>query len=226
MVAENIKIFDHKIIRCNIPKKIYDNEDLINDIIKIFNREDILKAAAPKESDGKSYSTCGFSNDLILNIKNIDPLLSYISNIIKKYFYKENVEMLRYDDLWMNLTYKNSSGKCHTHMGKNDGTAIFYFNVPENGSKLIILKEDIGSRLVNEKDQSISYNLTVKSGDLVIHSKDVPHAVSKHMSENPRLCLIINFSRFDRKDHHLFLNEAHLVHQMMEKMKHDIYSKL
>jgi hypothetical protein len=162
----------------------------------LFNSEIVLtKGNETVEQTGKAYSTVGLSNRCILNLSEINPLIDYISASILKGFYGDfdcNKKIL-YDRMWINKMYKNCSAICHVHNGDyNDGSAIFYYNVPKNGSKLIILKNDIGGE-VKKCHEKISYHILVETGDLIIHKKEVPHAVSKHMNNIPRICFVFDF---------------------------------
>jgi hypothetical protein len=198
IATEKLKIFNHNIIKHKVPIHLYNNILLKQDIIDTFNKIQILKNGSNSEEKlGKGYSTCGLGNYYVTNLKNITPLLNYISKIILKEFYNntKNTKIF-YDRMWINKIYKNCSGKCHTHEGSNDGSAIFYFDVPENGSKLIILKNKIDSA-VTEKHKDMSYYVDVKTGDLILHRKNVPHAVSEHMSDNPRICFVFDFKLID-----------------------------
>ena len=194
MTTEKLKIFNYNIIKHEVPIHLYNDSLLKLDIINTFNKKQVLENGInSKEKLGKGYSTCGLGKHYVTNLRNVIPLLDYISQIILKKFYnnKKNIKIF-YTRMWMNKIYRNCSGKCHMHESDNDGTAIFYFNVPENGSKLIILKNKIDSD-VTEKHKDISHYVDVKTGDLIIHRKNVPHAISEHMSDNPRICFVFDF---------------------------------
>lgn len=200
-MTEKLKIFDYDIIKHEVPVHLYDDDLLKEDVFNTFSKKEILeKRNKPKETSGKSYSTCKLGNHYVTNLKNINPLLDYISQIILKKFYNGiKDKKIDYHGIWMNKMYKNCSVICHTHDRNSDGTAIFYFNVPKNGSKLIILKDNIQSA-VTEKHKDICHYLEVKSGDLIIHQNDLPHAVSKHMSNDPRICFVFDFGLSKNKN--------------------------
>ncbi len=197
-MLEKIKMFNYEIIKHKVSLYLYNDDFLKKDIENTFNSKFVLNNGIfSSEIIGKGYSTCGLGSVFVTGLTNIDPLLNHISQIILKEFYNntKNSKIL-YTRMWMNKIYKNCSGKCHTHEGDNDGTAIFYFNVPDNGSKLIILKNKIDSD-VTEKHKDISHYVDVKTGDLILHRKNVPHAVSEHMSDDPRICFIFDFKLID-----------------------------
>jgi len=191
---EIIKAFDHCILRHKVPPHLYDSELLESDVDKLFNSSFILQNGDKSiEKFGRGYSTCDFGNDLILNLSNINLLFEYISTFIIKNFNKNlKKEKILYTRIWANKVYKNCSGKCHIHDGINDGSAIFYYKVPNNSSDLIILKEKIDG-LVTDDHKNISHHIKVYEGDLIIHDKNAPHAISEHMSDEPRICFVFDF---------------------------------
>lgn len=197
-MIEKLKIFNYEILKHKIPPHLYGDVLLNDSVNRIFTKKEIIneKCEVP-EKIGKGYSTIRFGNHYVTSLKNISPLLNYISKFILDNYYKEkdaNKKIL-FTRMWLNKIYKNCSGKCHVHGTKNysAGTAIFYFNAPQNGSKLIILKENIGDEKVTKTHKNITHYIEVKSGDLIVHTQDAPHAVSEHLSDEPRICLVLDF---------------------------------
>jgi len=197
-MIEKLKVFDYEIIRHKVPIDLYNDAALMEDVNKVFAKEEVVaKGNRSPEKVGEGYSTAGMGERYVTNLKNISPLLNYVSKLILNSYYEEknyNRKIL-FTRMWMNKIYKNCSGKCHVHYSGNDlsGTAILYFKAPKNGSKLIILKEDIGDEKVTEIHKNISHYIEVEDGDLIIHNQNVPHAFSKHLSDNPRTCLVLDF---------------------------------
>lgn len=199
---EHLKIFDYNIVKCKIPKKIYNKKSFkksINQTFEALECIDICKDT--NESIGSVTTTVGLenTNSLILRINNVEELIHYVSEVIMKSFFKKDfyTHKVVMTNMWMNKIYLNSKVRCHTHEKRENiksGVAIFYLNAPKNGSKLIILKNDIGNNFVTDEHLDISHYLKVDSGDLIIHSSDVPHAVSTHLNIEPRICLVFDFS--------------------------------
>lgn len=63
----------------------------------------------------------------------------------------------------------------HSHNNLEGLVGIFYFNAPENSAKLIV-------------DDTL---IVPKNAMLVIHDDKIMHRVTKHMSEEPRIVLIV-----------------------------------
>jgi hypothetical protein len=194
-----MKIFDYEIIKDKVPLQLYENEELSQGIIEIFKSKFILEEGTHSpEKNNEGYSTCGLGNHFVTDLKNINPLINYISDIIMKNFYNyahiPRDKKIFYTRMWINKIHKNCSGKIHTHEGHNDGTAIFYYKVPENGSKLIIskYKKDI-DQIEQTNENNVFEYIDVKTGDLIIHKRDVPHGVSEHLNTEPRICFVLDF---------------------------------
>lgn len=205
-----LNIFDYELVVHQIPKNFYEDVLSNNTLDNIFNSKEIAnRGKNSPEKNGEGVSTCGLSKRYITNIKNINPLLNYISECILKTYFKlqtfENKKII-FTRMWMNKIYFGCSGKCHVHNSKysNSGTAIFYSHVPENASDLIILKKDIGRKNITKIHESISHYLKVKSGDLIIHSPSVPHGVSQHNNKEPRICFVFDFHLEDDSNQKMF----------------------
>jgi hypothetical protein len=103
---------------------------------------------------------------------------------------------------WMNRMNQGSQGRCHVHTGKDilgltespDLVAIFYVNNPENGSKLVIVKDGVAGTLPSDIPESNKIYITPNSGDLVIHRPEVYHAVSEHCNSDPRICFVFQLT--------------------------------
>jgi len=194
MNTEIISVFDYNIIKHKVPSHLYSSKILESDVDKLFNLDFIVQNGNRSvEKFGKGYSTCDFGSDLILNLGDISPLFEYISYfIIENFSLGSKKEKILYTRIWSNKIYRDCSGRCHTHGGINDGSAIFYYKCPDNSSDLIILKNKIDG-LVKDEHKNISKHIKVESGDLIIHDKNVPHAISKHMNDDPRICFVFDF---------------------------------
>jgi len=194
MEYEKISVFEYFILKHKVPSYLYDSKLLKKDIDKLFDNEFILRMGNNSpEKYGEGFSTCGLDNNLITSLTNIDVLLQYINTFIVQNFYKSiESKKIFYTRIWSNKIYKNCSGKCHSHGGDIDGTGIFYYNAPIDSSKLIVLRNKIDG-LVLEDHKNISYNIVVQTGDLIIHEKNVPHAISKHLSDDPRICFVFDY---------------------------------
>lgn len=214
MKIENLKIFDHEIIKHKVPKHIYSSKSLQKSVDKIFeNKKIINKSQSVLQNSGKIFTTVSsrFKNNIITNLKDINPLMEYISFFILKNYFKVDSEDVKviYDKMWINKNFLNSSVKSHVHEHdyRNRGTAIFYLNAPTNSGKFIVLKGKIGNDNstgagidIDETHKDIAHYIDVETGDLIIHNNNVFHAVSKHMNSNPRISFIFDFYLENKKE--------------------------
>jgi hypothetical protein len=109
---------------------------------------------------------------------------------------------------WMNVMYKGSFGNCHTHDDESEPdtakkvVAIFYLQAPENSSNLLVVKKtkDYSSMGVSPFTipEDEIYPITVKTGDLILHKVDLPHAMSEHKNFDPRIVVVMEF-RYNEK---------------------------
>lgn len=208
MKIENLKIFDHEIINHKVPKHIYNSKSLQKSVDKIFeNKKIINESQNVLQNSGKIFTTVSsnFKNNITTNLKDINPLIEYISFFILKNYFKVDSDDVKviYDKMWINKNFLNSSVKSHVHAhdNRNRGTAIFYLNAPTNSGKFIVLKENIGINVdIDENHNDVAHYINVETGDLIIHSNKVFHAVSKHMNSDPRISFIFDFYLENKKE--------------------------
>ena len=205
--TELINVFDFELIKYKIPDYLYNDKSLQKNIDKVFSLDSFYSENYKKimeenliESRGIVHSTISLSNrEINLDFFYFHPVFDYIDFAIKTYFFtkfEQKVKIL-YSEMWVNKMFKNSSVNCHRHNPLYDYVGIFYYKVPPNSGDLIILKEHIYG-VFKEKNKDISYFMKINTGDLIIHPTNVPHAVSEHLNDDPRISFIFNFS-IDKK---------------------------
>ena len=190
---EEIICFDYKLYREQCNESIYKDPNLISAIDTLLETT-YANSTTPSERIGKAVSTVG-SDFNILHLPEIRNLAEWIVSQIMTIdeFRSKNSNTFDFTRHWANRIYKDCNGLCHTHPKQADAVAIFYLDVPEGGSDLVIInngKEDSNYLEYGEKDR---HDINVESGTLIIHKPDVPHAVSIHNSTDPRTCLIFEF---------------------------------
>jgi hypothetical protein len=159
---------------------------------------------------GMLWSTFETPANSFFSFPETDTLLIWIKSKIKQLapnfgFTGESIDVT-ID--WMNVMYKGSFGNCHTHDDESEPdttrklVAIFYLQSPENSSDLLVVKKtkDYSSMGVSPFTipEDEIYPIKVKTGDLIIHKVDLPHAMSKHMNDIPRLVVVMEF-RYNEK---------------------------
>jgi uncharacterized protein (TIGR02466 family) len=184
-------------VECN-DLSLYKNETLKNSVNILFDKYNIKNTVVPESPYSTTLTTSGLSSDHLLELSGFQPLLIWITQSLIKYqsdLGYTNKSRIHYERMWANKMIYGSSGFCHVHDLQNDSgaVAIFYFSVPKNSSKLVLIENGVEGSSVEDYKKEQLFFIDVKEGTLVIHPKDVPHAVTKHESENPRICFVFNF---------------------------------
>ena len=211
--AEKISAFGYDVYKFNI----------FNDCLTISDSLVTLAMAELEKPEVKLNQSCnldkGFTNEesvvwssfdtpgqSFFNFENSDQLLKWIKqkiSIVAPVLGFHNSQSVDLTIDWMNVMYKGSFGNCHTHHdicevnpGRNL-VAIFYLSAPKNSSDLLILKntKDYSARGISPATipPDEIFSVAITTGDLIIHKVDLPHAVSEHLSNDPRLCLVMEF---------------------------------
>jgi hypothetical protein len=166
-----------------------DDENLykpVTDMINyVFDRPEVIYRGKVTEQEGSALTTSGMNSEIVLSMPGVENLISWIEKSLvdtSSNFANDKVKGVRFTRAWMNKMFKGCSGKIHTHWNpekKESGVvSIFYFDVPENGSKLLVHLDG------NEQE------IEVHTGDLIMHDDKLPHSVSEHKNDKPRICII------------------------------------
>ena len=176
---EKIDFYNYNvhIFQCNNPE-IYSSNNINESIDYLLN----LPLRPPKEPDGTVLSSVGAN----FNMSGLPEFYNFYSWLVEQissinHTFTLNSGNIEFSRTWINRMFKHSTGTCHTHPDDINGVAIFYTKVPDNSASLILVHDD---------DQ---IEIPAKQGMLVIHDPDVPHAVSEHLSLEPRECLVTEF---------------------------------
>ena len=186
-------VFDFPVVKLICSHEIYSNPTIAVGLDTIFSSNRVKK-------NQLSWSTCPISGSLndIQNIPNISPLLSWISASILKNrtsFGNPDARTVTFTRGWTNRMFKGCANQCHTHAAPADGVAVFYHSVPDtDSSNLVLIKNGQDETPINMYPEEDCYYLEVKTGDLVIHHRSIPHAVSRHNNDEPRTCIVLNFA--------------------------------
>lgn len=170
---------------------IYTSEQISNTLDYVFNHNN-LADFVDESQKGEARTTVGFKLDFS-GLPEFFNIFSWVVGEISKLkneFVGTNITFTR---TWVNKIFEGCSGACHIHPSENSGVAIFYLSAPEGSSDLVIINNGVeGTPHTNYKLEDTFY-LPVKTGQLVVHKPETPHAVSEHKSSEPRVCLIMEF---------------------------------
>lgn len=178
-------------------KELYKNETLLLNLQKLFDLPLVKNRTRGGQYDsalGESLSTVGNQYSDIVNMNGTQELVKWITQSILKT--NPKAKEIMYARTWANRMFKGSQGYCHAHIHtdftgpKVDFVAIFYLNVPENGSNLVFVKDGLFNTFYTDYPPEQIHVCESKTGELIIHSPFALHAVTLHNNDEPRECLV------------------------------------
>ena len=185
-------VFNYPIIKTSCRADRYNSASISKGLDTIFNSDRVRKFKT-------SITTCTIPTALtdIQEIEGIQDLLSWITESILEvavHFKKPNAASVKFTEAWTNRMFENCSNGCHLHRPGIDGVAIFYYEVPLDGaSDLVLVKNGKNETDLNTYPKEDQFNIKVNTRDLIIHHRNIPHAMNRHRSKDPRTCLVFNF---------------------------------
>lgn len=211
---EKITAFGETAYKLNIADDGLDiPEAWIQSVIQVFDdprTQDNVDCARDLDvtAKGHCYSTFGVPVMSFFSLPGTDKILTWVKQQIVDVAPElgfDNVKSAELTIDWMNIMTKGAFANVHTHYDEGeDGAprklvAILYLQAPENSSKLIVVdnRKDYSGQARGESITDIpvdqQFEISVTTGDLLIHKVAVPHGVSEHFNDTPRLCLVMEF---------------------------------
>ena len=178
--------------RATCDESIYKDNKLLVAVNELL--EETKDMYLPSEQQGLALTTVGSDYNILHREETHNLAHWIISQILSIDEYKsKNSVLFDFTRHWANRIYSGCSGLCHTHTSTVDGVAIFYLDVPQDGSELVVINNGTDDSNYLDYDSSDRNHIKVESGTLLIHKPNVPHAVSIHNSTDSRTCLIFEF---------------------------------
>jgi hypothetical protein len=191
-------IFGHKIfLSMCFDESVYKNKTLEDSIEMVYKIPDIQNKVDSSQI-GRALTTVDI--DLhIANLPGMERLIDWIGKELKLVANELGVTKTRYimPRSWTNRMFKDCEGRCHTHPMQADGVAIFYYQVPKDSANLVLIDGGVNGAEHHEYPENKKHFIVPSEGQLIIHSPKVPHAVSRHNSNDPRTCFIFEFVFLD-----------------------------
>jgi len=202
-------IFGHKIVRISCTDEtVYRNEDLSRSVTDILNLPSTLNRIRGTKEDclvGDGLTTVGQSYIDVAFLPGSNSLTKWITEQMQQsksiFEIDKPGTRIEYKRSWANRVFKGSKGKCHCHWqyntqqnidSKPDIVALFYVDVPENSSKLVICNNGRENTLDTDYLEKDKYYISPSEGELILHSPEVWHAVSEHQNDLPRNVLVFD----------------------------------
>ena len=208
MKIENI--FGYTVTRTKCENQSYYRSDEITKTVnnvfnfpKIQNRDRTLKGDSHK---GAGLTTVSESYLSLVNLPGFNNLTEWITQ--QFLLAKEPLGLaskgntVYYKRSWANRLFRGGHGLCHNHNKvdnyiatltdytnenfRPDAVGIFYVDVPEASSNLVIIKDGRPETWIGDYVEEDTHWIQPIEGELLIHSPDVYHAVSIHHNDLPR----------------------------------------
>jgi hypothetical protein len=213
---ELLKPFNKNIIRVEcINENLYRNDDLNRSVESLLNLSEVQNRPRNEPGDshvGAGVTSVGQTYLKLVNLPGAQGLTEWVSQqlILAKDILgiKKEGNKIEYKRSWVNRLYRGAQGKCHQHIEldnymkartnyselnfRGDVVAIFYVDVPPNSSNLVIINNGKPDTIVEDYEDKDKFVLSPKSGQLVIHTPEVWHAVSIHNSDLHRTCFVFD----------------------------------
>jgi len=191
----NYNKFGHRISKTHCDdESIYRTTELIESLEKIFDSLDQDRVL--ENQIGKGVSTFDYPQFPILNINGIEPLKSWMTERIlevAEFYGHPGASNIKFYRSFANKMWPGSAGNIHSHGKEGHGVSIFYFQQPKNGSDLVLVNNSFtGDTLDSHPEEDLHY-VNVTQGDLVIHDTTLPHGVSLHKGDSPRIVLVFEY---------------------------------
>jgi hypothetical protein len=191
-------IFGHKIFLSKCPdESIYKNKTLEDSIEMVYRIPDI-KDKVDRSQIGEALTSVGI--DLhIAKLPGMERLMEWLGSQLQLVADAKGITKPRYimPRAWTNRMFKDCEGRCHTHPREADGVAIFYYQAPKNSANLVLIDGGTSGSEYHDYPGNKKHFIVPSEGQLIIHPPEVPHAVSRHNSDDPRTCFIFEFVFID-----------------------------
>lgn len=205
MIVE--EIFGSPVITVQCPDSIYQNPELTKSVEQILDLPTVKNRWRSDVGDshkGSGLTTVGQPYIDLAYLPGAKQLTDWISEqllLVRPIMAPGKTgSRIHYKRSWTNRLYRGGQGMCHNHTRADayiqergdyneenfcpDAVAIFYVDVPEGSSQLVLINNgipDLPHTAFTEK-----HFMTHTAGQLVIHSPQVWHAVTEHQSDSPR----------------------------------------
>ena len=130
----------------------------------------------------------------LLTVRGTEKLIQILEPYKKEYEKEFGFPETKFIRAWGNKMYKGSFGRAHYHPEYAKIICIFYYVVPETKSANLVFIDN-HKQFVTEKEVSCNFKYVVASepGMAVFHLSSMNHVVSEHMSDQPRISIVLEW---------------------------------
>lgn len=206
---QTIDVFGHTIVKTSCgDKSLYATKTVVSNLeslIKLANQKAMLSKRTVPSIVGNIETTDQIFQHKLnpLNIKFLAPLNKWISDQLlccAKHFVDYPVADVSNIYSWANIMFSGSQVKVHSHkytvsQRNPDCVAIFYVKAFADSANLTFVDPDHGdqkSGLLDDYAAEHKHQICAVDGDMIVHSPALPHGVSVHTHDTPRICLVVD----------------------------------
>jgi len=188
---------DVKIYKCD-DKSLYENPILNSSINLLLDLPDVVNRIQGTEYDsaiGQVLTSAGNEYSDITILPGSKGLVDWITSKLLECSPKPS-KSIKYLRTWSNKMFYDSQGLVHSHIHpdfnvcETDFVAIFYMHIPKDSAQLVFVEGGEFNKKYTDYDESKLTIMKCESGDLLIHPPTIPHGVTIHKNQTPRLCLV------------------------------------
>ena len=189
------QIFPYNIWNCKIENYKELNENLISEIYNMRNNDN---TGFSKSNLGGWHSS---PEPRLFDGEYINQLKKIITNLFSKELLKTD-KHINITGIWANINYKGCVNSTHDHKGAYY-SGVYYVKVPENSGNLYLLNPSLWyTKVINEnrelftidKDEYKQVEYKPEEGDIYFFTGEIPHGVTKNMSNEDRISVAFNFN--------------------------------
>ena len=187
-------VFGQKIFLSKCSNKNFYTDKTLQDSIEQVYRLPEVQDKVDTSQNGRALTSVGARLN-IASLPGMEQLMQWIYSQILEAATDLNLSgsQLLITRGWTNRMFKDCEGRCHTHPSQVNGVVIFYYQVPENSAELVLIDGGTDGSEYHDYPTEKKYHIVPSAGQLVIHHPSMPHAVSRHNSDEPRTCFIFEF---------------------------------
>ena len=182
---------------CDNPE-IYQNKQLVNSIERMLELPFVHDREQGNKYDsavGEVLTTAGNEYSDLTLTPGSSQLVTWITEQVLKT--RAGTTSVKYTRSWLNKMFKESEGLVHAHMhpdftnNSTEFVAIFYINTSIDSATLTIVKDGEFNKPYTDYPAEQQHLLPCISGDLLIHPPAVFHGVTRHLLDEPRICVVL-----------------------------------
>lgn len=182
------------------------------DIVKLFPNEIFNEMVDHLMEPGNKFVEHPYARggrlcttDLEHTIKNdkinrLQPLFDFLRQTGLQYahlFTPSTVNDLKFDNSWINLTFKGCEIKNHYDKYKDTDfkslVTLFYPKAPVDGSNLVFIHNSKYGQWASECLETDMVRILIEEGNVIIFDNSVLHAIDAHKASDPRMCIVAEF---------------------------------